>query len=72
MQFVELHLVEVLHLVPVTKPGLFVLAGLNDEDLVVGKHLCETVGENFPHSNIQLVHLQLLFVTLHLHIFISA
>lgn len=68
----DIHLVEVLHLVPVTKPGLFVLAGLDDEDLVVGKHLCETVGENLPHSNVQLVHLHLLFITLHLHILISA
>lgn len=68
----DVHLVKVLHLVPVTKPGLFVLVGLDDKHLIVGKHLCEAVGENLPHSDVQLVHLQLLFITLHLYILVRA
>lgn len=73
MQYYEqfTHLVKVLHLVPVTKPGLLVLAGLDNEDLVIGEHLSETIGEDFPYTNVQLVHLHLLLITLHLHISIS-
>lgn len=65
------HLVKVLHLVPVTEPGLLVLVGLDDEDLVIGEHLSKTIGEDLPYTNVQLVHLHLLLITLHLHIFIS-
>lgn len=59
------HLVIVLHLVSVAKPGLFVLAGLNDKHLIVREHLRETVGKDLSHPNVQLMHFHLLFITLH-------
>lgn len=60
----EIDLVEVLHLVSVGEPGLLVVARLDDKHLVVGKHLSESVGEDFAHVDVDLMHLELLLVTL--------
>lgn len=59
------YLVKVLHLVSVAEPGLFVLAGLNDEHLIVGEHLREAVGEDLSHPNVQLMRFHLIFIALH-------
>lgn len=66
------HLVKVLHLVSVGEPGLFVVAWLDDEHLVVGKHLRESVGEDLAHLDVELVHLQLFLVALSPRIFVAA
>lgn len=46
------HFIKVLHLFPIGKPGLLVLAGLNDKHLIICKHLSKTVCENFPDLNV--------------------
>lgn len=40
------------------------MARLDDKHLVVGKHLSESVGEDFAHVDVDLMHLELLLVTL--------
>lgn len=55
---IALYLVKVLHLVSISEPGLFVLARLDDKNLVVCEHLGESVGEDLAHLNVELVHLQ--------------
>lgn len=49
---IQYYLVEVLHLVTVAEPGLFILAGLDDKDLVVSEHLGEAIGEDLPDTNV--------------------
>lgn len=63
-QTIEFDLVKVLHLIPVGEPGLLVMARLDDKHFVVGKHLSESVGEDFTHVDVDLMHLELLLVTL--------
>lgn len=40
------------------------MAGLDDKHFVVGEHLSESVGEDFAHVDVDLMHLELLLVTL--------
>lgn len=67
-----LYLVKVLHLVSICEPGLFVLARLDDKHLVVCEHLGESVGEDLANLDVELVHLQLLLITLKSHVLIAA
>lgn len=57
------YLVKVLHLVSIGEPGLFVVAWLDDKHLVVSEHLGEPVGEDLAHLDVELVHLELLLIT---------
>lgn len=61
---IEYDLVKVLHLIPVGEPGLLVMARLDDKHFVVGKHLSESVGEDFAHVDVDLMHFELLLVAL--------
>lgn len=58
------YLIKVLHLVSIGEPGLLVLTGLDHKHLVVCEHLGEPIGEDLAHLDVDLVHLQLLLVTL--------
>lgn len=40
------------------------MARLDDKHFVVGKHLSESVGEDFAHVDVDLMHLELLLVAL--------
>lgn len=40
------------------------MARLDDKHFVVGEHLRESVGEDFAHVDVDLMHLELLLVTL--------
>lgn len=46
------HFIKVLHLLPVAEPGLLILAGLDDEHFIIGKHLGKAIGKNFPDLNV--------------------
>lgn len=48
------------------------MARLDDKHLVVCEHLGESVGKDLAHLDINLMHLQLLLVTLNPHILIAA
>lgn len=60
-----LYFVKVLHLFPVCQPRLHVRSSLNDESLVVCKHLREAVGKNLPKLHVKFVVPQLHFLTGH-------
>lgn len=67
-----LYLIEVLHLVSIGEPRLFVVARLDDKHLVVCEHLGETVGADLAHLDVELVHLQLLLVAMKAAVLIAA
>lgn len=58
-----LYFVKVLHLFPVCQPGLHVGGSLDDESLVVCKHLREAVGKNLAELHVQFVVPQLQLLT---------
>lgn len=59
-------------MVSVGEPGLLVLARLDDKHFVVCKHLGEAVSEDLAHVDVNLVHLQLLLITLDPRVLIAA
>lgn len=66
------HLVKVLHLISIGEPRLLVLARLDHKHLVVSKHLGEAVGEDLTHVDVELVHLQLLIITMKSRVLVAA
>ena len=50
--YINTYFIKILHLLPVGKPGLLILAGLNDKHLIICKHLSETICKNFPDLNV--------------------
>lgn len=58
-----LYFVKVLHLFPVCQPRLHVGGSLDDESLVVCKHLREAVGKNLAELHVQFVVPQLQLLT---------
>lgn len=58
-----LYFVKVLHLLPVCQPRLHVGGSLDDESLVVCKHLREAVGKNLAELHVQFVVPQLQLLT---------